>query len=179
LVLLVGCGGAPHSGETTASDSSGTEVAADDFDGDLSLDDDGDASQAGTVIHHRSAAEVLGLTPPETPWAEMDERARSDYMIGKVLPIMDEAFRGHDAEEYAELGCENCHGQNCEENHYAMPSPTASIVPPRGTRPWTGLEATFPDMVAFMQNEVVPKMTAIMGHEITCASCHPSAPPAH
>lgn len=182
VVSLVGCGGTPPSGQTndgdsSDSDSSGREVAADDFDGDLSMDDEGDAPQAGTVMHHQSASEVLGLTPPETPWADMDDQARSDYMIGKVLPIMDEAFRGQDPQEYAELGCENCHGQNCEANHYAMPSPTASIVPPRGTRQWTGMEATFPDMVAFMQNEVVPKMTSIMGYDISCASCHPSAAP--
>jgi len=179
LILVLGCGGSPDSDAngSAGADSSGGEVAADDFDGDLSLDDDADGPQAGTVIHRASAAEVLGLTPPETPWAEMEMRARNDYMIGKVLPIMDEAFRGHDASTYAELGCESCHGQNCEEREYAMPNPRASIVPAPGSRAWTGMEATFPEMVEFMQGEVVPKMTSIMGYEITCASCHPSAAP--
>jgi hypothetical protein len=181
LQVLACGGGSGEPGDTGPTDegSSGGEVAVDDFDGDLSLDDDDGGPQAGTVMHRASAAEVLGLDPPETPWADMDAQARNDYMIGKVLPIMDEAFRTHDATEYPELGCETCHGQDCEEREYAMPNPRASIVPEPGTRPWTGMEATFPDMVAFMQSEVVPKMTSIMGYDITCASCHPSAPPAN
>ncbi|NOY90796.1 MAG: hypothetical protein GXP55_06250 [Deltaproteobacteria bacterium] len=183
LLPLLACGGTSSADDSNAADnageSSGGEVAVDDFDGDLSLDDEDAAPQAGTVMHRVSAAEVLGLDPPEAPWADMDAQARNDYMIGKVLPIMDEAFRNHDAAEYPELQCEACHGPDGEARRYAMPSAHASIVPEPGTRPWTGMEATFPEMVEFMQSEVVPKMTSIMGREITCASCHPSAAPAN
>jgi len=178
VAVLLGCGGS-SSADQHGTDTSGGEVTTDDITSDLSLDDDDAAPEAGTTRHHASAAEVLGLTPPETPWGQMDAQARNDYMIGKVLPIMDEAFRNQDPSRYGELLCENCHGPNPEERHYAMPDSHILAVGEPGSRAWTGMEAIYPDMVQFMQNEVVPKMTSIMGEDITCASCHPAVAAAH
>ncbi len=124
-----------------------------------------------------SAIEMLGLTPPDPPWAEMDAFEREMYMVGKVLPIMQEVFRAHDPERYAELACETCHGEDMREVQFRMPSPRMYRIPREGTPAYQSMLDTFGPTVRFMQTEVTPKMAAIMGQpELSCASCHPTAP---
>ena len=52
-----------------------------------------------------SAIEAFGLTPPDSPWAEMSVADREFYMVGKVNPIMKELFERHDFEEYDGFDC--------------------------------------------------------------------------
>ena len=66
-------------------------------------------------------------------------------MIGKVNPIMKEVFAGHDAEEYGDFDCVDCHGEEMREINFKMPAPSMYIVPPEGTPGHRGMLATFPE----------------------------------
>lgn len=148
LVSLAGCGGSKTADSTTAG-------------------------KAGK----QSAIEAFGLTPPDAPWEQMSFADREFYMIGKVNPIMQEMFIGHDAEEFEGFSCEDCHGEEMREINFAMPAPSMYIVPPEGTPGHKGMLATFPETVKFMEEVVTPAMGKLLGDEnFTCAGCHPSGP---
>ena len=123
------------------------------------------------------AIEAMGLTPPESPWEQMGVEDKEFYMIGKVDPIMQELFRAHDAKEFADFDCVNCHGEEMREINFKMPAPSMYVVPPEGTPGHRGMMSTFPEMVKFMQETVTPAMGKILGIEnFSCAGCHPSQP---
>ena len=125
-----------------------------------------------------SAMEAMGLTPPDAPWEQMSVSDREFYMIGKVNPIMQELFAGHDTEEYGEFDCVDCHGEEMREIDFKMPAPSMYIVPPEGTPGHRGMLSTFPEAVKFMQDVVTPGMGKLLGIEnFTCAGCHPSEAP--
>ncbi|MDH3728719.1 MAG: hypothetical protein OER77_14405 [Myxococcales bacterium] len=125
-----------------------------------------------------SAIEAFGLTPPDSPWAEMSVEDREFYMVGKVNPIMTELFERHDLEEYQGFDCVNCHGEEMREIEFKMPAPSMYVVAPEGTPGHKGMLATFPETVKFMQETVTPAMGKLLGIEdFSCAGCHPSAPP--
>ncbi len=125
-----------------------------------------------------SAIGAMGLTPPDSPWEQMSVADREFYMIGKVNPIMQELFAGHDAEEYGDFDCVDCHGEEMREIEFKMPAPSMYIVPPEGTPGHRGMLSTFPETVKFMQEVVTPGMGKLLGIEnFTCAGCHPSEAP--
>jgi hypothetical protein len=124
-----------------------------------------------------SAMEAMGLTPPDSPWEEMSVADREFYMIGKVNPIMKELFVAHDAEEFVEFDCVDCHGEEMREIDFKMPAPSMYIVPPEGTPGHRGMMSTFPETVTFMEETVTPAMGKLLGVEnFTCAGCHPTGP---
>ncbi len=141
----------------------------------------GSKSKDGTTPGSRgktSAMEAFGLTPPDSPWAQMSFQDREFYMIGKVNPIMKELFERHDLEEYEGFDCVDCHGEEMREINFEMPAPSMYVVPPEGTRGYEGMLATFPETVKFMQETVTPAMGKLLGIEdFSCAGCHPSSPP--
>jgi hypothetical protein len=125
-----------------------------------------------------SAIEVMGITPPDSPWEEMSVADKEFYMIGKVNPIMQELFTAHDAEEFAEFDCVDCHGEEMREIDFKMPAPSMYIVPPEGTPGHRGMMSTFPETVKFMEETITPTMGKLLGVEnFTCAGCHPSEAP--
>ncbi len=125
-----------------------------------------------------SAIEAMGITPPESPWAQMSVADKEFYMIGKVNPIMKELFTGHDAEEFADFDCVDCHGEEMREINFKMPAPSMYIVPPKGTPGHRGMLSTFPEEVEFMAEVVTPTMGKLLGIEdFSCAGCHPSEAP--
>lgn len=125
-----------------------------------------------------SAIEAMGITPPDSDWEQMSVADREFYMIGKVNPIMKELFAAHDAEEFADFDCVDCHGEEMREIDFKMPAPSMYIVPPEGTPGHRGMLATFPDEVKFMQETVTPSMGKLLGIEgFSCAGCHPSEAP--
>jgi hypothetical protein len=125
-----------------------------------------------------SAIEAMGVTPPDSPWEEMSVADKEFYMIGKVNPIMKELFSAHDAEEFAEFDCVDCHGEEMREIDFKMPAPSMYIVPPEGTPGHRGMMSTFPETVKFMEETVTPAMGKLLGVEnFTCAGCHPSEAP--
>jgi hypothetical protein len=122
-----------------------------------------------------SAMDAMGLTPPDSPWETMSIEDKEFYMIGKVNPIMKELFVAHDAEEFADFDCVDCHGEEMKEIKFKMPAPSMYVVPLEGTLGHRGMMSTFPDEVKFMQEVVTPAMGKLLGIEnYTCAGCHPS-----
>lgn len=168
--LLPGCGGSgPEPAEPAPAETDDGEGDGDDFDDDW---DDDEPETAGTE-YTGSAIEQLGISGPETPWAEMSAEDREFYMIGKVLPIMHEIFARHDAEEYDGFSCESCHGTNMREVNYAMPVNTIYRLPEPGSSGWRAMEATQGEAVRFMREEVTPTMGTLLGIEdYTCFHCH-------
>lgn len=133
-----------------------------------------DSGSAGKM----SAIDAMGITPPESPWEEMSVADKEFYMIGKVNPIMKELFAAHDADEFEDFDCVDCHGEEMREIDFKMPAPSMYIVPPAGTPGHRGMLSTFPDQVKFMQEVVTPSMGKLLGIEdYTCAGCHPSEAP--
>lgn len=125
-----------------------------------------------------SAIELVGLTPPESPWEEMSVEDKEFYMIGKVNPVMKELFVAYDAEEYADFDCVDCHSEEMREINFKMPAPSMYIVPPEGTPGHRGMLATFPETVKYMQETITPAMGKLLGIEnFTCAGCHPTEAP--
>lgn len=137
----------------------------------------GDATTAGSG--KQSAIEAFGgLTPPDSPWAEMSFADREFYMIGKVNPIMKEIFERYDLEEYEGFDCVDCHGEEMREIKFKMPAPSMYVVPPEGTPGHRGMMLTFPETVKFMEETVTPAMGKLLGIEnFTCAGCHPTSAP--
>jgi len=125
-----------------------------------------------------SAIEVMGLTPPDSSWDQMSVEDKEFYMIGKVNPIMKELFVAHDADEYGDFDCVDCHGEEMQEIDFKMPAPSMYIVPPEGTPGHRGMLSTFPEAVKFMEETVTPAMGKLLGIEgFTCAGCHPTEAP--
>ena len=141
----------------------------------------GGKSQKGTTAAKDgklSAIESMGLTGPDEPWEQMSFDDKEFYMIGKVNPIMQEMFGKYDAQEFADFDCVDCHGKEMKELKFKMPAPSMYVVPPEGTLAYKGMEATFPEMVAFMKDTVTPAMAKLMGQPgMTCADCHPTEAP--
>ncbi len=141
----------------------------------LSMACSGSKSTAPGSTGKVSAMDAMGLTPPDSPWEQMSVADREFYMIGKVNPIMKELFAAHDAEEFADFDCVDCHGEEMREINFKMPAPSMYIVSPQGTPGHRGMMSTFPDEVKFMQEVVTPAMGKLLGIEnYTCAGCHPS-----
>jgi hypothetical protein len=91
---------------------------------------------------------------------------------------MKELFTAHDAEEFADFDCVDCHGEEMMEIDFKMPAPSMFIVPPEGTPGHRGMMATFPETVKFMEETITPAMSKLLGIEsFTCAGCHPSEAP--
>lgn len=133
-----------------------------------------DSGSTGKV----SAIDAMGITPPDSPWEEMSVADKEFYMIGKVNPIMKELFVAHDAEEFGDFDCVDCHGEEMREINFKMPAPSMYIVPPEGTPGHRGMLSTFPEEVEFMAEVVTPSMGKLLGIEnYTCAGCHPSEAP--
>lgn len=152
LLLLSGCG----SRKAAPGESTGDEFTGE-----------------PEVVHHGGAIETLGITPPETPWAEMDAFEREMYMVGKVMPIMHELFSGYDRARFDAMGCESCHGERMREVDFAMPSPELYRVPRPGTPAWAAMERDFGPMVEFMASTVTPVMGTLLGEaDYTCGHCH-------
>lgn len=130
-----------------------------------------------------SAIEVLGITPPEQPWEEMDAAEREFYMVGHVLPITTEIFRDFDQHAFAEFECESCHGEEAEAHDFAMPPPDLPVVPEPGTEAYGIMENDQPRMVHFMEAQVMPTTATLLGFELRdaetgegfgCNDCHPT-----
>jgi len=187
LLLLVaaalgcGSGSAPSSGAGQAS-TAGGDVAShdggvDDGWGDDGWGDDGwgDDAGAGGGTSAVSAIAAIGVSGPETPWAQMSEYDREMYMVGKVLPIMADLFVRQDPARFGSYDCDTCHGEEMRQVDFHMPPASAFSVPAPGTPAWGAMERTSGDMVRFMREVVTPTMGTLLGVEgFTCNGCHPA-----
>ncbi len=173
LVGVYGCGGSGASGSTTAGDEAADSDELDDLD---DLDDD---EEVPVVRHRGSAIETLGITPPPRPWAEMNREDREMYMVGKVMPIMNELFQRQYGSRYPESGitCATCHGEDGPARGFAMPSAHLMPLPAYGSPASAALARSMPESIAFMRDTVTPTMGTLLGVDgYRCSHCHTSAP---
>ena len=66
-----------------------------------------------------SAAAVL----PDAPFEDLDHDQRVEFMKQKVVPTMKPIFLAHDAEDFADFGCQTCHGEGFKQGDFEMPNP--------------------------------------------------------
>lgn len=126
----------------------------------------------------------LPPTPPERPWAELSTDERRAHMARHVVPVMSELFAGYDAERFADVSCETCHGSGASERGFAMPSPDLLPLYPTGSIGQYQMVSQYPLGVRFMFSEVVPAMRTMLGASeydaatgegFSCFACHPHA----
>lgn len=92
-----------------------------------------------------------------------------------VMPRMKQLFQEAAPDEFAEMDCRTCHGQDAKERHFEMPNPA---LPKLSTGGDFEVEMRdHPDMTKFMKNVVVPEMIkALPGVEgFGCFNCHTQA----
>ena len=146
--------------------------------------DDGDDLGAGgedvepgdSTEGHASARELIGINPPEQPWSEMSHEDKEMDMVARFHPIFREIFTEFDAEEFGDVGCETCHGDDMRERDFAMPSAHLPPVPMAGTPEYAEMTAAHPRDTQFMEEVVTPTMQTMlgMGATFTCNGCHPA-----
>ena len=189
VLALAACGGSSSgsgsgSGSSTGSGSE-TPVASGEDEG---FDDMG-ATDGAAVIDHGSQSphELIGVHAPSTPWANMSAEERNDYMIGVVLPIEAESFAhwaqsSGQGDRFAQFECENCHGDDAEAHHFAMPSRSLLALAAPGSPQWE--QMSHGPAFAFMHETVVPEVATMLGvqpysaeHQdgFGCFGCHPHA----
>jgi hypothetical protein len=136
------------------------------------------STTAGTPEHHEPA-------PPDRPWAELSHDERRAHMVRHVQPVMAELFAGYDAERFADVSCETCHGADAVERAFAMPNPSILALYPTGSIGQYQMVERYPNGVHFMFTEVVPAMRTMLGAAeydaathtgFSCFACHPHAP---
>lgn len=125
----------------------------------------------------KDSSEETGETGTEAvAWVDMDFSQRQAYMASEVMPPMQEAFASYDPESYETITCGTCHGEGAEDGSFSMPAEHLYAID----------FADFPtgEGADFMAEEVVPKMTELLGAEpydpatgegFGCVSCHPVA----
>ena len=161
---LFACGGGQP------EDDFGDDDLADTTGGEDDMGEPGDSTEG-----HQSARELLGITGPAAPWAEMSHDDRQMDMIGRFHPIFREYFVEYDAERYAEFGCADCHGSDMGETQFAMPSAHLPPVGSPGTPEYAAMHEAHPETMRFMEEEVTPAMRTMLGiPEFGCNGCHPA-----
>lgn len=123
------------------------------------------------TVEETGDTEVVDLT-----WPEMDFDQRKAYMASDVMPPMQAAFAGYDAEAFETITCATCHGAGAEDGSFTMPAEHLYPID----------FADFPtgEGADFMMDEVVPQMTTLLdaepfdsttGEGFGCISCHTAA----
>ncbi len=190
VLALAACGGGSgSSGSGSGSGSSSgseTPVATGEDEG---FDDDMGAGEGDSTIDHGSQSphQLIGVHPPPQSWESMTAEEREWYMIGVFLPIEAESFAqwaessGQGA-RFAQFECENCHGEDGRESHFAMPSRSLMALPAPGSPQWE--QMSHGPAYTFMHDVVVPECATMLGEQpyspehqdgFGCFDCHPHA----
>ena len=112
---------------------------------------------------------------PDVPFEKLDHDQRAEFMKQKVVPGMKAVFQNHDAKEFAQFGCETCHGAQAKDGHFDMPNPD---LPKLNLKDMSKFKA---EDVAWMTHEVAPTMAKLLGVAMDsaenptgfgCTSCH-------
>ncbi len=107
------------------------------------------------------------------PWADLSHVERIEYMENVVEPAMRELFQEFDADEFADFGCETCHGDDASDIEYELPNGVTPLDLP--------LDMSDPvnqDFGPFMDDVVKPEMAALIDEQpfpqgtFGCFACH-------
>jgi hypothetical protein len=111
------------------------------------------------------------------PWAQMTTEERHAFMEHVVEPEMRELFVAFDSEEFADFGCETCHGENADEVEYDMPNTVTALS--LDDFPLTNSsDPRIREFAVFMDDEVKPQMAAFLDRtprpqgDFGCLACH-------
>jgi cytochrome c553 len=109
-------------------------------------------------------------------WWAMSFEDRKDQMEKEVFPAMVSLFRLYDENKYnknATLHCMSCHGLDSSETDFSKPSKLYPLdpnnLPTRNDK-----DPRIANAVRFMEDNVVPHMSRMLGSVVTCFSCHAS-----
>ncbi|MGF1466610.1 MAG: hypothetical protein ACFCGT_10785 [Sandaracinaceae bacterium] len=118
-------------------------------------------------------------------WSEdLTFQQQKRFMAENVVPRMGEVFRELDAEEFAEIRCSTCHGENAEEVHFEMPNDLHPLVLSEIPAMFTSEDEHLRTTATFMAERVGPTMAELLGvepySEVTgtgfgCLDCHATA----
>lgn len=131
-----------------------------------------DAEQAPTA--EAPEAKTAPAEVPATWQKDMPKETQIAFMQQKVMPAMGPVFKEHDAKEFANFGCETCHGPEYKTPTQYLPALTLK------DGKLTSFE-TDPEISKWMAEKVVPAMAAAMGMEpynpethqgFGCGGCH-------
>jgi hypothetical protein len=102
-----------------------------------------------------------------------------------VLPAMQAAFTGYDADRFADFSCDTCHGAGAADGTYRMPNPDLPVLH-MDKQGWEKMMAEQPVASRFMIDEVESPMADLLHiprydpatHEgFNCLRCHTKAAP--
>ncbi len=105
-------------------------------------------------------------------------------MVQHVLPAATELFSSWRPEEYADFGCETCHGADAASRDWALPNPGIITLYPTGTVGQQEVLHQYTEASTFMFSRLVPATQTLLGaadydpatHQgFSCFTCHPSA----
>lgn len=132
-----------------------------------------DDAPAATPAASAAPAEV-----PATWQKDMSKELQIAFMKERVIPAMAPVFKEHDAKEFANFGCETCHGPEYKTPTEYLPALTMK------DGKLTAFE-TDPEVAKWMAEKVAPAMAEAMGlppynpetHEgFGCGGCHAIEP---
>jgi hypothetical protein len=98
-----------------------------------------------------------------------------EFMGIEVLPAMKTMFKNYDENTYKQFKCQTCHGDDMNEVKYKMPSDAIYALNPAD--PVKGAMEYDEKITKFMVDEVVPKMSELLGEPTEgpgCMQCHPA-----
>ncbi len=175
---LAACGGGGGSGSGEGDGTTGGETPPPESEAELEgFDSEGfEATEPGDEHGGGSARELIGVSAPATPFAQMSRTEQEYYMVGFVQPIHAEMFREYSATRYADFSCATCHGDDAQEHNYEMPSRYLPPLAAEGTPAWTAASQRNVAGWAFMTDHVLPTIrTQLADPAATCFTCHPHA----
>lgn len=129
---------------------------------------------------------VAEPTAPATPvnWAEMSHEQKANHMSEVVVPAFRELLQSHDAERFAKVNCNTCHGPNARDKGFEMPNPDLPplTMPSGDGPPFAEEKEKHPEITQFMMEKVTPKMVELLpgvtgydpatGDGFGCFGCH-------
>lgn len=115
----------------------------------------------------------------------MTRAEKLQVMKHDVLPAMQAAFTGYDAERFADFSCDTCHGPGAGDGSYRMPNPELPVLHMDKVG-WEKMMTEQPAASRFMIDKVESPMADLLGiprydpatHQgFNCLRCHTKAAP--
>jgi mono/diheme cytochrome c family protein len=129
----------------------------------------------GSKSSSSTGPEAAKVVLPDVPFDQLDQDQRVEFMKQKVVPAMEPIFKKHDAQEFAEFGCQTCHGKQAAQGHFDMPNPDLPKLN------FNDMSQFKPEDIEWMKTEVKPAMAKLLEEEeftpenpkgFGCQDCH-------
>lgn len=124
-------------------------------------------------------SEEIGLIGEGIAWQDKSLEEKFSWMTFRVLPEMRVAFEAFDPAYADTFACSTCHGtETTTEGYGVMPHPTGPASLSFSNWPGDSTDPVIQDYVAFMEDEVTPKMAELLDTVVSnqggvnCGTCH-------